>query len=83
MNVARFLSALAGAAGRRPWLTVGVALAFGLGGTVLALGLHPSAAADTFVGKSSADYKATQSFYRTFGEEPVAVVVKGNLSSSS
>jgi hydrophobe/amphiphile efflux-3 (HAE3) family protein len=46
---------------------------------VLALGLHPSAAADTFVGKSSADYKATQSFYRTFGEEPVAVVVKGNL----
>jgi len=58
---------------------VGVALALGLGGTVLALGLHPSAAADTFVGKSSSDYKATQSFYRNFGEEPVAVLVKGNL----
>ncbi len=79
MNVARFLSRLAGAAGRRPWLTVGVALALGLGAAVLALGLHPSAAADTFVGKSSADYQATQRFYKTFGEEPVAVVVKGNL----
>jgi uncharacterized protein len=79
VNVARLLSALAGAAGRRPWLTVGIALALGLGGTVLALGLHPSAAADTFVGKSTADYRATQSFYRNFGEEPVAVLVKGNL----
>lgn len=79
MNVARLLSGLAGAAGRRPWLTVGVALALGLGGAALALGLHPSAAADTFVGKSTADYRATQSFYRDFGEEPVAVLVKGNL----
>jgi hydrophobe/amphiphile efflux-3 (HAE3) family protein len=60
-------------------LTIGVALALGLGGAVLALGLHPSAAADTFVGKSSSDYQATQSFYKTFGEEPVAVLVKGNL----
>ncbi len=79
MNVARLLSALVGTAGRRPWLTVGIALALGLCGTVLALGLHPSAAADTFVGKSSADYQATQSFYKNFGEEPVAVLVKGNL----
>jgi predicted RND superfamily exporter protein len=79
VNLARLLSALAGAAGRRPWLTVGVALALGLGGSVLAFGLHPSAAADTFVGKSSADYKATQSFYKNFGEEPVAVLVKGDL----
>ncbi|HEY7951343.1 MAG TPA: hypothetical protein VID70_00050, partial [Solirubrobacteraceae bacterium] len=79
MNVARLLSAFTGAAGRRPWLTVGVALALGIGGTVLALGLHPSAAADTFVGKSSADYRATQGFYENFGEEPVAVLVQGNL----
>ena len=79
MNVARLLSGLAGAAGRRPWLTVGVALALGIGGAVLALGLHPSAAADTFVVGSSADYRATQSFYRNFGEEPVAVVVHEDL----
>jgi hypothetical protein len=79
VNVARLLSALAGAAARRPWLTVGVVLALGAGGAIMALGLHPSAAADTFVGKSSADYQATQGFYRNFGEEPVAVLVKGDL----
>jgi uncharacterized protein len=79
VNVARLLSILAGAAARRTWLTIGVAVTFGLGGAALALGLHPSAAADTFVGKSTADYRATQSFYRSFGEEPIAVVVEENL----
>jgi uncharacterized protein len=79
VNVARLLSALATGAARRPWLTVGVVVALGLGGALMALGLHPSAAADTFVGKSSADYKATQRFYDNFGEEPVAVVVKEDL----
>ena len=34
---------------------------------------------DTFVSSSSPDYRATQSFYRSFGEEPVEVLVKGNL----
>jgi predicted RND superfamily exporter protein len=60
-------------------LVLAVALALGLGGAALALGLHPSAAADTFVGRSSAGYRATQRYYRAFGEEPVDVVVQGNL----
>jgi hydrophobe/amphiphile efflux-3 (HAE3) family protein len=50
-----------------------------LAGLVLALGLQPSAATDTFVGRSSSAYKATQSFYARFGEEPVEVLVQGNL----
>ena len=79
MNVARLLSSLAGGAARRPWLSIGIALALGIGGAALALGLHPSAAADTFVGKSSGDYQATQAFYKSFGEEPVAVVVDENV----
>jgi hypothetical protein len=79
VSVARLLSTLAGAAGRRPWLTIGVTAALGLGGAALALGLHPSAAADTFVGRSSADYRATQRFYASFGEEPIAVVVREDL----
>jgi len=54
-------------------------VALGLGGAALALGLHPSAAADTFVGRSSADYRATQRFYANFGEEPVAIVVREDL----
>ena len=58
---------------------VALAAALGLGGTALALRLHPSAAADTFVGRSSAGYKATQGYYRAFGEEPVDVMVRGSL----
>jgi uncharacterized protein len=50
-----------------------------LGAAGLALRLRPTAATSTLVSSSSADYKATQSFYRNFGEEPVVVMVKGNL----
>ncbi len=73
------LSALAGGAARRPLLVVAVMGLLGLGGAALALSLRPSAATDTFVGRSSSGYRATQSYYRSFGEEPVAVLVKGNL----
>ncbi len=79
MSPSRLLSALAAGATRRPALVVGVALVLGLGGAALALGLHPSAEADTFVGSSSAAYRATQRYYASFGEEPVDVVVQGNL----
>ena len=51
----------------------------GLGAAALALSLRPSAATDTFVGRSSTGYRATQSYYRAFGEEPVDVLVQGNL----
>ncbi|MFI5004370.1 MAG: MMPL family transporter [Solirubrobacterales bacterium] len=79
MSVARLLSALAGGAARRPLLVVVLAVALGLGGAALALRLHPSAATDTFVGRSSAGYRDTQRFYRAFGEEPVDVMVQGSL----
>jgi uncharacterized protein len=79
VTFARLLSTLAAGAARRPALVVGVALVLGLGGAALALGLHPSAEADTFVGSGSAAYRATQRYYASFGEEPVDVVVHGNL----
>ncbi len=50
-----------------------------LGGAALALGLSPSASTSTFVSNSSAQYRATQRYYRSFGEEPVDVVVRGSL----
>jgi len=56
-----------------------IAVALGLGAAALALGLRPTAATNTFVSSSSSEYRATQRFYRSFGEEPVAVLVKGNL----
>jgi len=58
---------------------IAIAIALGLGGGALALRLHPTAAADTFVSSSSPEYKATQRFYGSFGEEPVEVLVKGDL----
>jgi hydrophobe/amphiphile efflux-3 (HAE3) family protein len=56
-----------------------LAVVLGLGGAALALRLAPTAATSTFVSSSSAQYRATQRFYRSFGEEPVQVLVKGDL----
>ena len=58
---------------------VAVAVMLALGGAALALRLHPTAATSTFVSSSSPEYQATQRFYQNFGEEPIAVLVKGNL----
>jgi uncharacterized protein len=56
-----------------------LAVALGAGAAVLALGLRPTAAIDTFVSSSSPQYAATQRYYREFGEEPVQVLVQGSL----
>lgn len=79
MSTARLFSALVGGVTRRPWLTLGVAATLGLAGAALALGLSPSAATSTFVSSSSPQYTATQRYYKSFGEEPVDVLVKGDL----
>ena len=79
MSASRILSALAGGAARRPRLIVVTAIVLGLGASALALRLHPTAAASTLVSSSSSDYVQTQRFYANFGEEPVEVLVKGDL----
>ena len=79
MNAARFFSALAGTAARRPRLVIAVAVVLGLAGAALALRLKPTAATSTFVSSSSSEYRDTQGFYENFGEEPVEVLVKGDL----
>jgi uncharacterized protein len=71
--------ALAAGAARRPRLVLAIALVLGVGAAALALRLHPTAATDTFVSSSSPDYRATQSYYRKFGEEPIVVLVNGDL----
>jgi uncharacterized protein len=60
-------------------LVLAVAVGLALGGGALALRLQPSAATSTFVSSSSRDYSQTQRFYRAFGEEPVQVLVSGDL----
>jgi len=56
-----------------------LAAVIGIAAAGLALRLHPTAATSTFVSSSSPEYRATQSYYRNFGEEPVTILVKGNL----
>lgn len=79
MSASKVFGALASGALRRPLLVVVCALALGVAGAGLALGLSPSTAVSTFVEGSSPSYKATQSFYHSFGQEPVEIVVRGNL----
>ena len=66
-------------AGRRPLLTISLLGVLGVGCAIAALGLRPTAATDTLVGRSSSTYKETQRFYARFGEEPVEVLVAGDL----
>src|SRR3984957_9318538 len=75
----RLFSGLAVRAARRPLLTIGALGVLGIACAIAALGLRPTAATDTLVGSSSSTYKNTQSFYKHFGEEPVEVLVKGDL----
>jgi uncharacterized protein len=73
------LHTITGFGARRPRLVLGVAVALVLGAAVLALRLQPTAATSSFVSGSSASYKDTQRFYRSFGEEPIEVLVQGSL----
>jgi uncharacterized protein len=79
VNSARFFSALVARATRKPWLTLALAMTLALVGAALALELSPSASTSTFVSSSSPQYRATQRYYQSFGEEPVNVVVRGSL----
>jgi hydrophobe/amphiphile efflux-3 (HAE3) family protein len=72
-------SGLAGRAARRPLLTILLLGALGVGCAIAALGLRPTAATDTLLGTSSSTYRETQRFYANFGEEPIEVLVKGDL----
>jgi uncharacterized protein len=79
VSPARLLAALTSGATRRPVLVIAVATVLGLVGAAFALRLTPTAATSTFVSSSSPEYRATQKFYKNFGEEPIEVLVKGNL----
>jgi hydrophobe/amphiphile efflux-3 (HAE3) family protein len=51
-----------------------------LGGAALALRLEPSAATSTLVNRGSDTFKETERFKKDFGDEPVLVLVRGDLS---
>src|SRR5947207_25386 len=66
-------------AARRPLAVLGLVAVLALGGAALALRLEPSADTDTLVNRSSDTFKATQKFKKTFGDEAVVILIKGNL----
>ncbi len=70
---------LARAATRRPGLTVAIVLMAAVAGGILALGLKPSAGSDTFVGRSSSSYRATQDDHEHFGGDAVVILIKEPL----
>ena len=79
MTSARLLSKLAGGSARRAGVVLVLAALLGVGGAALALRLQPTAATSSFVSSSNGTYRATQTYYRRFGEEPIAVLVHGDL----
>jgi uncharacterized protein len=79
VTVGELLSGLAVRAARRPLLTILSLAGLAVVCAIAALGLRSTAATDTLVGRSSSAYRDTQRFYARFGEEPVEVLVKGDL----
>jgi len=71
---------LAKLAVRRPRITIALVLAAALAGGLLALGLQPSTATDTFISRSSRSYQATAQDYRQFGGDPVVILIREPLT---
>ena len=80
MNASRLLSAIAGGAARRPRLVIAVAIVLAPGGRLhWRCGCADGGDEHVRVELELAATATTQRFYASFGEEPVAVLVKGDL----
>jgi hydrophobe/amphiphile efflux-3 (HAE3) family protein len=66
----------------RPLAVLAAAVVLALAGLALASRLEPSASTDTLVNRDSSAFEATERFRKQFGEEPVVVLVKGELQQS-
>ncbi len=75
----RWFERVAGAAVRRPWLTLVAMLVVAAGATAAALSLETNAGTETLVDESSPEFRATERFREDFGDEAVVVLVRGDL----
>jgi uncharacterized protein len=78
--VSRPLYRAAALASRRPALVLALTVVLALVAVVLALRLRPDAGIDTLVGKRTASYGATASYRARFGDDPIIVLVRGDLA---
>lgn len=69
-------------AARRPALVLAVTAAMALAGLALAVQLKPDAGIDTLVGTRSEAYGATATLRQRFGDDPIIVLVRGDLSKT-
>ncbi len=63
----------------RPVVVLAVVGALAVVGVGLSLRIPPSASTDTLVDSGSPAFRATEDFKKRFGDDPVVVLVKGNL----
>ncbi len=61
-------------------MTVAIVLAIAVAGGLLALGLSPSAGSDTFVGRSTSTFRATDDDHRHFGSDAIIILIKEPLT---
>ena len=73
------LARIAGRAVERPVPVIVSAVLLTLIGAVAALRIEADRSPNSLVDRGSGTYAATQSFYEEFGDEPVEVLVKGDL----
>jgi predicted RND superfamily exporter protein len=78
--IERVLRRLVEGVTRHPLPVLAVTAVLALGGALLALRLEPSAATSTLVNRGSDTFKETERFKKDFGDEPILVLVKGDLS---
>src|SRR5215212_12185277 len=67
------------AARRRPQRVLAITGVLVALGAALSLGLTPSAATDTLVGRSSSTFAATDRYHEHFGDDSVVILMRGAL----
>src|SRR3954447_11083219 len=73
------LARIAGRAVERPTPVIVAAVLLALIGAVAALRLEADRSPSSLVDRGSSTYSQTQDFYKQFGDEPVEILVKGDL----
>jgi hypothetical protein len=73
------LARIAGRAVEQPVPVIVIAVLLTLIGAIAALRLEANTASDTLVDRGSSTYDATQRFHQQFGDDPVVVLVRGDL----
>jgi uncharacterized protein len=76
----RPLHRAAALAARRPALVLALTALLALAGVALALRLQRDAGVDTLVDRDTSSYAATAAFRERFGDDPIIVLVRGDLT---